>query len=205
MTPNSTPLERVFRRIDFEQLQMPLGFIRLLQAAFCVITLTAFRAWNFYLGINCPDQSSYQYEFGSLDIDELVVHRCNGTETALFEPVFGAGADFVAFLIPLSLFVTVAGLLLYLLCFNHYASDDRLPVLDLIVTVLLTVGWMVGTLSFSMTARAISEATTEANVNKTMEAHGICKGLKKGDDVSKCTWETHAARAPLSVVTLLSL
>uniref|UniRef100_A0A183CNR0 MARVEL domain-containing protein n=1 Tax=Globodera pallida TaxID=36090 RepID=A0A183CNR0_GLOPA len=138
-------------------------------------------------------------------IDELVVHRCNGTETALFEPVFGAGADFVAFLIPLSLFVTVAGLLLYLLCFNHYASDDRLPVLDLIVTVLLTVGWMVGTLSFSMTARAISEATAEANVNKTMEAHGICKGLKKGDDVSKCTWETHAARAPLSVVTLAGL
>ncbi|KAL3095595.1 hypothetical protein niasHT_024421 [Heterodera trifolii] len=199
MPPNSSPLERVFRRVDFEQLQMPLGFIRLMEAAFCVLSLIAFRAWNFHLSIFCPNKASHHVEFGSLDIDTLSVSRCNKTETLLFDPNFGAGADFVAYLIPLSLFVTVTGLLFYLLCYSHYTSDDRVPVLDLIVTVLLTVGWMIGTLSFSLSARAISEATTEENVNKTMVAHGICDGVKSGDE---CRWESHATHAPLSAVTL---
>jgi len=28
----SSPMDRVYRRIDFEQLKMPIGFIRLLEA-----------------------------------------------------------------------------------------------------------------------------------------------------------------------------
>nr|CAD2206346.1 unnamed protein product [Meloidogyne enterolobii] len=180
----SSPMDRVYRRIDFEQLKMPIGLFGFLKRVwvFCLIVFAAFHGWQFDLDIKCgPPTKKNQteratYEYHSLDISGYKVHRCNDsdTEVFLFKDDFGSGTDFYSYLIPLSLFLTTGMLLFYIFSYGVYASDDRLPILDLTVTALLAVFWMFGTLFFSISARRIEEATKPENVNATLAAIDIC-------------------------------
>nr|CAD2184161.1 unnamed protein product [Meloidogyne enterolobii] len=199
----SSPMDRVYRRIDFEQLKMPIGFIRLLEAVFCLIVFAAFHGWQFDLDIKCgPPTKKNQteratYEYHSLDISGYKVHRCNDsdTEVFLFKDDFGSGTDFYSYLIPLSLFLTTGMLLFYIFSYGVYASDDRLPILDLTVTALLAVFWMFGTLFFSISARRIEEATKPENVNATLAAIDICGGRK-------CEYTSYSVHATLAIASL---
>lgn len=198
----STPLDRVFRRIDFDQLKLPLGFIRLIEAVFCLILFAAFHGWRFDLNIRCPAANNskiifdHSYEFHLLDIDQYNVQRCNNTSTFLFDRDFGAGIDMYAYLIPISLFITVGMLLFYLFSYGVYANDDRIPLVDFVVTAVLAVFWMFSTLFFSVSAQRIEEATTAENVNATMTRVNICA------DIMDCTWTSYAVYGTLTIASL---
>jgi hypothetical protein len=199
----SSPMERVYRRIDFEQLKMPIGFIRLIEAVFCLIVFASFHGWQFDLEIKCGppvkinETIKTSYEYHSLDISGYKFFRCNDSKTEVypFKGDYGSGADFYTYLIPFSLFLTTGMLLFYLFSYGVYASDDRLPILDLTVTALLAVFWMFGTLFFSISARRIEDATTPENVNKTLVALDICGG-------KKCEVNSYSVYATLSIASL---
>ncbi|KAF7637664.1 MARVEL domain-containing protein [Meloidogyne graminicola] len=199
----SSPMDRFYRRIDFEQLKVPIGFIRLIEAIFCLIVFASFHGWQFDLQIICDSSLKTNqtiktsYEFYSIDIRNYKVHRCNDSKTDVlpFKDDYGSGTEFYSYLIPLSLFFTTGMLLFYLFSYGVYASDDRLPILDLTVTALLAVFWMFGTLFFSISARRIEEATKPENVNSTLTTLDICGGMK-------CVVSSYSVYATLAIASL---
>lgn len=196
--------QRFVTRIDVEQLKLPLGFIRVLELVFCLIAYTSLNAWRFNLEITCkfdgsPDVTK-QFFLRQLSTQDFKVEKCGENLAAdLFEESIGSGASFYSYLLVISIFFTVASLLVYLFWWNLYVSDDRIPILDLSITALLAFAWLVGTFCFSITAGRIEEITEQENVKKLVDERKICASAKS------CKVESYAVYAPLTVSTIAGI
>jgi len=170
------PVERFLQKIDWEPLKLPLGFIRAVELFFGLIAYAAFHGWEFCFEYSCGAAANPPYCMSDFSFAKFPAKRCvNGSMDLPFAEVeIGSGADFYSYLLVISIFYTLGALLFYLFAWSTYVTDDRLPVLDLIVTVILAFGWLIGTISFSIAAGRVEDATDSAYVSKVLK-DGYCE------------------------------
>jgi len=204
VTQSSHPLDQVRRRIDLDQLKLPLGFIRCVELIFTLIVMSAKNGWDFDVRFECKHQNGTTNSTGSwnhLRLNEYTIGTCSHT-TALLFPDFniGIGVSLYSFLAVITLCFVVGTLLVYLFGYSAYVSDERLPILDLTMTIILSFGWFIGTLCFSMSVGRVEDATADETViEKALTTQNICVGSID----SKChEIKSYAMYAPLTVATL---
>ncbi|KAI1714596.1 ubiquinol cytochrome reductase transmembrane region domain-containing protein [Ditylenchus destructor] len=143
-----------------------------------------------------------QFYLRQLSTQDFKIEKCGQSATTaaeLFDESYGSGANFYSYLLVISIFFSVATILIYLFWWNLYVSDDRIPVIDLAVTVLLAFAWLLGTFCFSITAGRMEEITEPENVKKLVEKGGFC------GNATSCDVNSYAVYAPLTVSTIAGI
>jgi len=209
-------MQKLLTRMDWEQLKMPLGFVRVLELVFCIIGYAALTSWEFDLAVTCKYDStvalpkgttpSVQLITSSLRLGEWELKKCDslaaGTDTAaVLFPDGGGAKGYYSTLLLLSLLITAATLLVYIGWWPEYTMDERLPTADMILTSILAFTWLVGTFAFALAVSQIKASVTVENVEKVVTGGDWCKGT----GVTGCDVKSTAMTSLLSVAVVCGL
>ncbi|KAH7730977.1 SPH-1 protein [Aphelenchoides avenae] len=165
------------QQLNIDQLKVPLGFIKVLEVVFALIAFAALNGWRFELDYMCAGESKKRaFETTTFSLASVQFPKCGAADNAtanLFDNSFGGVGGFFAFVSIASVFFALAMLFVYLYMWGLYAGDDRVPQIDLLITMLLAVAWFIATWSWWWSANGLESATVKENVEKLMQEKGF--------------------------------
>ncbi|KAI6181179.1 Cytochrome b-c1 complex subunit Rieske, mitochondrial [Aphelenchoides besseyi] len=109
--------------------------------------------------------------------------------------VVGSSASrFFGFVALVSIVFVIVMLFVYLCKWGVYAGDDRVPKLDLIITLVIAVGWFLATWIWWGATNGLEDATDPNHVRDKFKKLRFCDSTKED-----CDFYSYAAYAPLTV------
>jgi hypothetical protein len=181
----------MIQQLNIDQLKVPLGFIKVLELVFALIAFAALNGWKFELRYVC-NGIPRSYETTTFSLPSVQFVKCDNTSGSLFNDSFGGVSTFFAFVAIASVIFSLVMLFVYLYMWGLYAGDDRVPQIDLLITMILAMSWFIATWSWWWGANGIERVTEEASV----------KSLLSEKDFKATDAKSYAVYAPLTVSIL---
>nr|XP_003225016.1 PREDICTED: synaptophysin-like protein 1 [Anolis carolinensis] len=160
----------------------PLGFIKILQWIFSIF---AFATCGGYSGktaifLTCPANKNvtleadfaYPFRLHKATFEHLNTSKCNTTwNTVHLVGDFSSSAQFFVTFAVLVFLYCMGALVLYLGYLHLYRGAGKLPMIDFVITVVISFLWLVST---SAWAKALTDIKTSTGENLVSEIE-VCK------------------------------
>uniref|UniRef100_A0A914WEY3 MARVEL domain-containing protein n=1 Tax=Plectus sambesii TaxID=2011161 RepID=A0A914WEY3_9BILA len=168
--------------MNVEVLKLPLGFIRIVQLPFIIIAFASMGGWGitFSHPYTCNGtQLSETVPINTFRLTNIAVSSdlCNKSApvTQLFNEGVTSSPGFFVFTGVVSLLFVLAMLAIYCFVWGMYESNNRVPLIDFVVTALLTVFWFFGTIAWWSGAAAVGSLTTKDAIEDRLKTIAPCK------------------------------
>ncbi|XP_054855912.1 synaptophysin-like protein 1 [Eublepharis macularius] len=197
-------MERVTQKMSGLQFNLgpakePLGFIKALEWIFAIFAFATCGGYSGTTKINvtCPKNNlTAKADFGyPFRLNEALLslpekEDCNGTWVKHFFLVgdFSSSAQFFVTFAVFVFLYCIAALVIYLCFFHLYRGATKLPMIDFIVTVVVSFLWLVST---SAWAKGLTDIKTSTGQNMLVGLDP-CK-------VVKCTFDEVSSMGSLNV------
>lgn len=152
----------------------PRGFVRILQALFSILawSTTAGFSTTSTLHIDCPDATGVapefkfeykiSYPFDLREVEVEVPYNCSDDTDVVqdsFPIDFSSTAMLYVLVCVLSLLYAIAAALCYCFLTARYESDPLAPMVDLCLTLLITILWIVITCAWALNVSDLKHYT----------------------------------------------
>uniref|UniRef100_A0A914VX04 MARVEL domain-containing protein n=1 Tax=Plectus sambesii TaxID=2011161 RepID=A0A914VX04_9BILA len=178
--------------MNVEVLKLPLGFIRIVQLPFIIIAFASMGGWGIIIShtYSCVEKivntTSFAIDTFRLTSIDMTQNLCNNTGTVyLFDDGVSSSPGFFVFTGIVSLLFVLAMLAIYCFVWGMYESNNRVPMIDFVVTVVLTVFWFFGTIAWWSGAAAVGSLTDAAAIQKLLGEKVIPCNNESGCPVTK--------------------
>ncbi|CAJ0559528.1 unnamed protein product, partial [Mesorhabditis spiculigera] len=148
----------------------PLGFIRVIQFVFLVIALAAANSWHADVTYVCVDPTTnttktpIQAKTTTFSMASHQLETCDGGKSTFWTDGAGGAAGFFYFTAVVTLIFVLIVTFSYVVLWQIYSNDKRIPLADLAVTALLFVFWFFCTSIWWSAANGIGGQTSEEHV-----------------------------------------
>lgn len=154
----------------------PRGLIRLLQFIFAIFAFATACNGGSDLKIGTNDRTdrvsaswSYPYNLQDTPINtDLSKKQDQLSKYNSIKP----SAEFFVFTGVTSMLLTLALLLIYVLFDRQYRNDERLPMIDFVLTLIWTIFWIAGS---SAWGQGVSDLRTQTDIQRVTELVDGCK------------------------------
>ncbi|GIY64394.1 synaptophysin [Caerostris extrusa] len=193
--------------VSIQVIKEPRGFIRIIQCLMAILAFstTAGFSTECKFSINCggdEDDIDVEYEFGyPFSHTELEIpHDCDDKELLHMILPFNysnASGFFVATGV-ISFMYTIIILTVYIFFHQTYSNNPKLPVVDLVISVVLSIFWMAGS---SAWAQGVTDLKYYLHPETLFQFLFICLNEKNGHDV--CDSEEDGSYGTLNASLIL--
>jgi len=149
-------------KANFEPLKEPRGFIKLLEfilAIFAFATTTSYSSRMTFSVFCCSKEEtcdpkkqtiSWSYPF-ELNQNKFPSSFCNGSSPETTSPYgdFSSSAEFYVFIGVMAFLYSIGALVLYIFFDDMYRGNTRIPVIDFVVSAVLTFMWLVASAAWA--------------------------------------------------------
>uniref|UniRef100_A0A7E4V1L2 MARVEL domain-containing protein n=1 Tax=Panagrellus redivivus TaxID=6233 RepID=A0A7E4V1L2_PANRE len=193
-------MPRFLSQLDFEQLKLPIGFLKPLEFLFVLVAYTAFSAWKFDFTVTCHGQvHRHNYEITSFALDDIEFRNCNDTGMQFFETGYHGEGSFFILTSYMSIAFTVGMLFLYMYRWDLYAAEPKWPHYDCYATIVASTLWFVNFVMWWYCSGGLIDLTSPESVAKRNEELQFCVAA------DECELKTYAMYAPVRVAVVAAL
>lgn len=161
-------------QLNTEIFKVPLGFIKIIELLFAIIAFATVSGWGVSTTYRSKAQGcatvpvafGYPFNFPSTTAGVIPLNSCVKTSTAAPDQVlvhesYKSTGEFFVFTGVMTMLYVLAATAVYLVLWNKYESDNRYPIVDLIVTCILAVFWLFGAIAWAFATGGIKSLTNE--------------------------------------------
>ncbi|CAJ0929226.1 unnamed protein product, partial [Mesorhabditis belari] len=185
--------------LNLSVFKYPLGFIRIIQFVFLVIALSAANSWHAELTFQCIDAENktvtHTETTSTFSMSSHPIKGCDGKPTKFWTGSWGGAAGFFYFTAVVSLIFVLIVTFSYVVLWQVYCNDKRIPLADLAVTALLFVIWFFCISIWWSASNGIGTQTSKENVEEI---------LKNKDKEQFGTFESVSANNGKLAISVLS-
>ncbi|KAI6207074.1 Cytochrome b-c1 complex subunit Rieske, mitochondrial [Aphelenchoides besseyi] len=179
----------LIENLNVDQLKLPLGFIKIPQLLFAAIAFSARSGWEFAIKWKCQSGNPMSETFDGFSITDRIA-KCDNSMDRLLDVDHTSASRFFGLVALVSIVFVIVMLFVYLCKWGY----DRVPKLDLIITLAIAAAWFLATWIWWGATNSLEDATDPDHVRDKFKKLGFCDN-QKGD----CDFYSYAAYAPLTV------
>lgn len=179
-------MSQLLNNMNTPILQVPLGFIRILQLPMAILAFACTSRYDARGGVNVacevkaslkeyPVAFAYPFKMAGTDLPGNLM--CNGTEDrfTLFSEGFGGSSQFFVFVGVISMLYIFGILAVYLLLWPNYENDARFANADFLMTAVLGFFWFIGSCAWASGVSGLKYITSDDALNGVIKNLPICK------------------------------
>lgn len=194
-------------RANFEPLKEPKGFIKFLEfilAIFAFATTTSYSSHLTFKVFCCPKPAegvpacpgnsqtiTWSYPF-ELDKSTFPGAFCNGTGGEEKQHPYGdfsSSAEFYVFIGVMAFLYSIGALVLYIFFDDMYRNNQKIPVIDFVVSAVLTFMWLVSASAWADGVNDLKYYSSSAeiflrHIDECKSAGSYCEEEEKGNYAS---------------------
>uniref|UniRef100_A0A452GUZ2 MARVEL domain-containing protein n=1 Tax=Gopherus agassizii TaxID=38772 RepID=A0A452GUZ2_9SAUR len=169
-------------RLDLGPLKEPLGFIKVLEWIFSIF---AFATCGGYSGqtsikVSCQDTKNetleaafgYPFRLNTVVFKELDSKKCNNTWTPThLVGDFSSSAQFFVTFAVFAFLYCMAVLVLYVGYLHLYRGTGKLPMIDFVITMVVTLLWLISTSAWAKALTDIKISTGSEIMSDILFCH----------------------------------
>ncbi|CAL2041059.1 unnamed protein product [Caenorhabditis brenneri] len=175
-------------QLNISAFKFPLGFIRIIEFIFIVIAIAAINSWGLTLKSECQNEfknasTTNVQKFYTFSLSNVKVTACDN-QTHSFWPAedsASGSAGFFYFVNVTALIYVIFVCFVYVIFWNIYQTEKRIPLVDLGATALLFILFFFCSSIWWAGANTIGSATSEERLKELFDQESW-KGLNTSFD-----------------------